>query len=404
MNRGLLLGIVLLAAPYALAQEPVLREIVDRIDVSVVRNNRDGKATTWFHPRGCLAPTPNGTQAFMTLQSIHGSDSYGPVHWSVSTDNAKTWSDPQPIPGMGLMPPKDGIEEGVCDVVPDYHAKSGTILAMGHNVYNKGGKFYKAPLPRWPVYVVRRPDGTWSDRQRLHWDDPRCDMMLTAGCAQKVMLADGDILVPVSFGSKAKGIRSVTTLLCSFDGKTLAVKKAGRELPGKVGRGLLEPSLTKLDGVYYLTIRAEDNKGYVSTSRDGLTWSDPTPWAWKSGETLTMSTTQQHWLTHGDALYLVYTRKSAENPSVFRWRAPLYLALVDRATLRLVPETEWVVFPIDGDGVKVGKVPYSGNFHTMPLNAQESLITDGEHFPANRYRGNQLQARILWRLPNKLVE
>lgn len=405
MKRLSYLSILLLAAPSAFGQEPAPRDILDGVEVSVVRKNRDGKATTWFHPRGCLVPTSAGTQAFMTLQSIHGSDSYGPVHWSVSSDNAKTWSDPQPIPGLGLMPPQNGIEEGVCDVVPDYHAKSGKILAMGHNVYNKGGKFYKAPLPRWPVYVVRRPDGTWTEKQRLHWDDPRCDRMLTAGCAQKVMLPDGDVLVPVSFGSKAKEMRSVTTLLCSFDGKTLAVKKVGRELPGKVGRGLLEPSLTYLDGIYYMTIRAEDNKGYIATSRDGLTWTDPVPWAWQSGETLAMSTTQQHWLLHSNALYLVYTRKSAENPTVFRWRAPLYLALVDRTSLRLVAETERVVFPIDGDGMKEGaKVPYSGNFHTMPLNERESLITDGEHFPANRYHGNQLQARVRWKLPNKQTE
>lgn len=397
------LSLLLLFPVLAVAEaEPAPRDVIEGIEPSVVRQNRDGKGTTWFHPRGCLVPTPQGTQAFMTLQSIHGSDSYGPVHWSVSTDQAKTWSDPQPIPGMGLMPPKDGIEEGVCDVVPDYHAKTGTILAMGHNVYNKGGKFFAAPLARWPVYAVRNAAGTWSEKQSLHWDDPRCDTILTAGCAQKLMLPDGDVLVPVSFGSKAKPIRSVTTLLCSFDGKKLAIKKVGRELPGKVGRGLLEPSLALLDGIYYLTIRAEDNKGYVATSRDGLEWSDPVPWAWQSGEALTMSTTQQHWLTHANALYLVYTRKSAENTGVFRWRAPLYLALVDRKTLRLIPETERVVFAIDGDGVNNGKkVPYSGNFHTMPLTPQESLITDGEHFPGNHYRGNQLQARIRWKVPNQ---
>jgi len=320
------------------------------------------------------------------------------VQAKVSHDNARTWSEPRPIPGLGLMPPKDGIEEGVCDVVPDYHAKSGTILAMGHNVYNKGGKYFKAPLPRWPVYVVRHGDGSWSEKRRLHWDDPRCDMMLTAGCAQKIMFPDGDVLVPVSFGSKKSEVRSVTTLLCSFDGKDLNVKKVGRVLPGKVGRGLLEPSLAFLDGVYYMTIRAEDNKGYVATSRDGLQWSDPVPWTWQSGKTLTMSTTQQHWLVHPQALYLVYTRKSEQNPGVTRWRAPLYLALVDRKSLKLIAETERIVFPIDGDGVKEGKkVPYSGNFHTMPLNDRESLITDGEHFPANGYRGNQLQARIRWK-------
>ncbi|MEZ6039608.1 MAG: hypothetical protein R3C20_03830 [Planctomycetaceae bacterium] len=39
-----------------------------------------------------------------------------------------------------------------------------------------------------------------------------------------------------------------------------------------------------------------------------------------------MSTiTQQHWLTHSDGLYLVYTRKDESNINVIRWRSPLGL-------------------------------------------------------------------------------
>ena len=118
-----------------------------------------------------------------------------------------------------------------------------------------------------------------------------------------------------------------------------------------------------------------------------------------------MSTTQQRWLTHSDAQYLVYTRKSESNTTVPRWRSPLHLALVDRRTLQLVRDTERVVFPLEGHGVKDGKkVPYSGNFQTMPLNADETLITDGETFPANGFKGNQLQARIRWTMPNSLVK
>jgi hypothetical protein len=37
---------------------------------------------------------------------------------------------------------------------------------------------------------------------------------------------------------------------------------------------------------------------------------------------------------------------------VFRWRAPLWLAQVDVATLRLVRATERVVLPLVGDGVR----------------------------------------------------
>lgn len=381
------------------------RDVIDSIEPSIVHKNRDGNGTTWFHPRGCLVPTPEGTVALLTMQEITGSDYYGPVHWSVSRDQAKTWSQPKPIPGLGRVPGKDGLEIGVADVVPEYHPQTKTVLALGYIVYYKDGKKQTAARPLYPVYFTRQADGTWTAPQKLVWDDPRCADLLSAGCGQRLTLPYGDVLIAVSFGSKDKPVRSATTLLCSYDGRTLTVKKAGTELPGKKGRGFIEPSLTFLDGVFYMTIRSEDGKGYVTTSKDGLTWADPVPWAWQDSKALTMSTTQQHWLTHSDTLYLVYTRQSAENASVFRWRAPLYLAAVDRKTLRLVRETERVVFPIKGDGVKDGaKVAYSGNFHTMPLTAQESLITDCECFPANGFKGDQLQARIRWKTPNKLAE
>ena len=380
------------------------RDVIDSIEPSIVHANRDGKSITWFHPRGGLMPTPEGTVAFLTLQEATGSDYYGPPHWSVSQDQAKTWSAPTPIPGAGRASFKDGIDIGICDVVPEYHARSNTVLAIGYTAYYKNGAKQAAARPLYPVYFVRSADGLWTAPQKLVWDDPRCADLLSAGCGQRVTLLDGDVLIPVSFGSKEKPLRSATTLLCSFDGKALTVKKSGTELPGKRGRGFIEPSLTFLDGVFYMTIRSEDGKGYVTTSKDGLTWEKPVPWAWESGEALTLSTTQQHWLTHSETVYLVYTRRSAVNTTVFRWRMPLYLAAVDRKTLRLVPETERIVFPIKGDGVKDGaNVAYSGNFHTMPLSPNESLITDCETLPNNGYKGDQLQARIRWKIPNKLV-
>src|SRR5262245_26187168 len=175
------------------AQDSRPTDIVDSIQPSIVRKNRDGSGTTWFHPRGCLIPGPKGNVAFMTLQSIAGSDYFGPVHWSASTDHAKTWSAPEKVPGLGRMPFKDDIEQGVCDVVPEYHAKTYTVLAMGHTVNYKQGRFFTPQPPRWPVYVVRNADGTWTDRKKLQWDDPRGADIYTAGCAQRVTLPSGDL-------------------------------------------------------------------------------------------------------------------------------------------------------------------------------------------------------------------
>jgi hypothetical protein len=116
-----------------------------------------------------------------------------------------------------------------------------------------------------------------------------------------------------------------------------------------------------------------------------------------------MSTTQQRWLPHSDGLYLVYTQKDESNANVARWRAPLFLARVDPATLRLVRATERVAVPLVGDGVREpGKVAHLGNFHTQVVTAGESWVTVGEVIPGS-WRGDLLLARVWWATPNALA-
>jgi hypothetical protein len=285
--------------------------------------------------------------------------------------------------------------------VPQYHAKTATVLAIGHNVFYRDGKLARPQPPRWPVYVVRDQEGRWSDLRKLPWNDARGANIYTSGCAQRLDLPTGDILLPLTFGPKAVK-RSVGTVLCSFDGKTLAVKQVGNELKGTVRRGLLEPSLAKLGDRYYMTIRAEDDRGYVTVSRDGLNWEPKTAWAWDDGEPLVMSTTQQRWLPHSDALYLVYTRRDKTNTGVMRWRAPLFVARVDPKSLRLVRSSERIVLPLKGDGVRDAKnVPRMGNFHTVAVSPGESWVTTGEANPNAKFRGDTLIARIRWKQPNR---
>jgi hypothetical protein len=390
------LALLVVALPALAGHVPPADDLVRSVEVVTVRKGRDG-GTTWFHPRGCTLP--DGTVVW-TLQDITGSDVFGPVHWTASRDDGKTWTDPQPVPGLGRKKLPGGVEAGVCDVVPEYHPTTGTVLAIGHTVNHKGGRFYKDQPPRHPVFAVRAKDGTWSDARKLEWDDPRGAYIYTCGCAQRATLPDGDVLVPVSFGPTPNAARSVSTLLCGFDGRTLTVKKVGTELKGKVGRGLLEPSIAAFGGRFYLTIRAEDGKGYVSPSDDGLAWGEPKAWAWDDGTPVAMSTTQQRWLPHSDGLYLVYTRRDDSNVNVARWRAPLFLARVDPATMRLVRATERVAVPLVGDGVREpAKVAHLGNFHTQAVTADESWVTVGEVIPTT-WRGDLLLARVRWAKPN----
>jgi hypothetical protein len=377
--------------------------LIARIGRKVVFPGRRGGGT-WFHPRPCMVPAADGPVALMTLQSISGSDVFGPVHWTTSADLGRTWTRPEPIPGLGRRDLGDNWQVGVCDVVPDYHPATDTVLAIGHNVYYKKGVLARPQRRRWPVYLVRSSEGRWSKPQRLEWDDPRASEIYTCGCSQRVVLDDGDVLIPLSFGPTGRAHRSVTTVLCSFDGHDLHIRKVGSELTNTSGRGLLEPSLTRLDGRYFLTIRAEDGHGYVSASEDGLAWNPQRPWCWDDGEPLAMSTTQQHWLPHSDGLFLVYTRKAEKNVNVMRWRSPLYVARVDRQSLRLIRSSEQVVLPLIGDGLTdPTHVARMGNFHTVAATPDESWVTVGETLPSDAWRGDTLLARIHWTHPNHLA-
>lgn len=377
------------------------KSLIASIEKVTLRRGRDGSGPTWFHPRCCVVPASDGPLVLMTLQTIAGSDFFGPVQWMTTRDLGRTWTDPQPVPALGRVKRDDGWDEGVCDVVPEFHAATGTVVAMGHSVCYRGPKFERDQPPRWPVYSVWK-DGQWGERRKLEWDDPRGALIYTNNCGQRVVLPNGDIAFVMTFGAKGTK-RSAAGVRCSFDGKTLAIKQVGREMKHSAGRGLLEPSLVKWRDKFFVTLRAEDNHGYVATSDDGLDFSDKQPWAWDNGEPLTMSTTQQHWLAHSEGLFLVYTRKDASNLNVPRWRSPLFMAQVDPSTLRLRRDTERIVLPLVGDGVNApDDVAYSGNFHPVNVSPDESWVTDGEMLPKRGYRGDLLLARIRWSKPNAL--
>ena len=258
--------------------------LITAITKQTLWSNRDGKSRTWFHPRVCMMPDKDGQPvALMNLQEIGGSDYFGPVQWSMSKDLGRTWSHPQPIPSLGrdsVAGRDDGLMAGVCDVTPQYHPQSDTVLALGHVVFYKGDYFArKEQLARYPVYAIRSKDGTWSERKILKWDDPRGAHIYSNNCGQRVVLPSGDVQMSFTFGPKAEN-RMVGGVRSSFDGSELKVAEVGPALHNPVGRGLLEPSVTKFGEDFWMTMRAEDDHGYVSVSSDGLNWKAKKCWSW----------------------------------------------------------------------------------------------------------------------------
>ena len=359
----------------------------------------------YFHPRSCSF-SHRKNKILMTLQSIGGSDFFGELQFCSSDDSGHTWKQqPELVPNMGRIVIGNGIEEGVCDVVPDYHTPTKTVVAIGHNVYYRNGKLYDSladwekedgpVLQRYIVYTTMDKNTRWSgERKRLECPEFADCSMFSCGCSQKIMLADGNILIPVTFGHFDRKDRQVSSLLYSFDGNTLTPQKCGNILENPVGRGLLEPSIIDFQDKYYMTLRAEDERGYLSVSNDGLNWKPIKAWQWEDGTPLIMSTTQQHWLKLGAKLYLVYTRKNGENAKVFRWRSPLLIAEFDTVKLCLKKSSEQIVLPMRGDLDKPDTIGLMGNFHPLALSETEAIVTVGEMRPKMGFSGDTLMARI----------
>lgn len=349
----------------------------------------------WFNP--CAVRLQDCV--LLLVQTITGSDVFGGIHESRSTDNGQSWSTPQPVPSLGRIDHGDGLQEGLVCPVPDYHAATNTVLAMGTNVWYQDERLTSPRSNRHIVYAIRDANGTWSAPQRLKWDDPRASGVYSCCCHQRYTYDNGDVLVPVMYVPDGESSFRATTLRCSYDGTTLEVISVGSELRHPVGRGMLEPSITRFGIRFFLTLRAEDGHGYYSTSEDGLDWSPVTEWTWADGSSVPMSSTQQHWLINSRGIYLVYTRQTDSNSGVPRWRAPLFVAQVqvDNDQLSLIRETEQVLLPLIGDGSATpSRVAYFGNFQVISMSADESWVTDTDTSPHADYRGATWLARLRW--------
>jgi hypothetical protein len=160
---------------------------------------------------------------------------------------------------------------------------------------------------------------------------------------------------------------------------------------------LVEPSLTRFGGRYYLTLR-NDRAGYVTASDDGLHWRPIREWTFDDGKPLGSYNTQQHWLAHSDGLFLVYTRRGANNDHVMRHRAPLFIGRVDVDRQCVLRGTERVLVPERGAEL--------GNFGAAAVSAGESWVTVSEGVTDSARKrgadGSTYIARVLWSKPNRL--
>lgn len=350
-----------------------------RIEEQVVAEGYDRK-TGWFQPRIGWVP-PQTAILTLTRNRLWGSDIFTAIHTLRSDDGGAMWSEPRPEARLDRRRLDDGYEVCPCDMTPLWHAASGKLLATGHTAVYKGGEqgglssdnSHRRDL----CYAVFNPASReWDEWRTMAFPDPDTFFWAGAGCTQRVDLADGTILLPVYGTPRAaegssfwRSCYFATVLRASFDGSVLQPIEHGDMLSVPDPRGFCEPSLTAFQGRFFLTLR-NDIRGYVACGRDGLHFETPVPWRFDDGQELGSYNTQQHWVTHSDGLFLVYTRRGADNDRVIRHRAPLFMAQVDPDRLCVLRDTERILVPDRGAQL--------GNFGTVNVSPGESWVVTSE--------------------------
>ncbi|REK19405.1 MAG: hypothetical protein DWQ37_00985 [Planctomycetota bacterium] len=383
----------------ALASDVNLVDFKIQLDTVLEHDDQD---FLWFHPRAAAVPSADPDQppvVWMTLQKhLRESDYYSGASVMRTDDLGRTWSTPEARPELDWV--RDGdVDVSVADITPFWHPATKKLIAVGAQVrYSpQGQQLDDETRAHQTAYAVFDPAAnSWTRWRRLEMPEDETFHFARSACAQGVVEADGTLLLPFYIGRNSKEPFSSCVVRCTFDGDKLSYQEHGDVLALDVARGLYEPSLVKCGKRYYLTLR-NDHKAYVTAGDDGLHYRPAKAWTFDDGQELGSYNTQQHWLAPGDALFLVYTRRGANNDHVMRHRAPLFIAQVHPQKLHVLRASERVLVPERGATL--------GNFGASAITTGESWVTVAEGVWNDEARrrgatGALFVARILWQSTN----
>lgn len=333
-----------------------------KCECHAIRSGYDGTKCL-VHARCCAAP--GYMLATAQYLDVSGCDLFSGLYSSISTDGGETWS--EFVPEAGLEPIIDGDTITVaCDATPMYHKKSGRVILLGHTAeYKKGAK---APTGRRRYTFYSIWDAEKKCFSKLKFIEmPEGFERCGNGSGQSLELDNGELLIPVYFTPEGTPAARATVLRAELLGDELKVLEIGNILSFEVARGLDEPSIIFHDGTYYMTIR-NDECGLVAKSTDGINYTNLTHLMWDDDSLVQNYNTQQHWMVVGGELYLVYTRRGANNDRVFRHRAPLFAAKFSK--MRLVRDSEFPLTPERGARL--------GNFSATSLDDGRAMVMAAE--------------------------
>jgi hypothetical protein len=386
-----------------------------RIQLDVLSKGYDRKFC-WVSPAiGTIPGTPPVVVVLMQKLLLSRDDVFYCDNEMRTSDMGKSWIGPVPHEAtLGRRLEKENVEVICSGMKPHWHRKSQKLLAIGHTCKysnNKNGidTIILDPACRVETCysVYNNENHTWSCWDILQIPDQDKFYNHAAGATQRYEMPNGDILLPIYFKSAKSMNYKATIARCKFDGSKLHYLEHGNELFLSDDRGLVEHSITRFQDRYYLTIR-NDITGYVSTSTDGMHFDAPIPWRFDDGQNLGSYNTQQRWITHCDGLFLVYTRRGANNDHIFRHRAPLFIAQVDPERQCVIRKTERILVPERGARLC--------NFQADDVTRDETWVTVAEWMQTigpnpydcticEKYGSDNsvFVARIIWNKPNVLA-
>lgn len=333
-----------------------------KFDTHSIRHGYDKKRCL-VHARCCY--TPDFILATAQHLDVAGMDLFSGMLMAQSFDEGKTWTEFKEQKSLAPITDDKYVTVG-CDATPMYHKKTDKVLLIGLTAEYENDAMQPSGRKRCTFYSVF--DKEKNEFSKFHFlKMPEGYEFCGNGCGQSVELENGELLIPVCYLNKNEPNAYSMVLRCSFDGKNITVLEIGKPLTVHIHRGLYEPSIVYHKGVYYMTLR-NDDCALVARSEDGLNYTDLQLWKWEDGSILQSYNTQQHWMKLGDELYLVYTRRGADNDHVFRHRAPLFAAKVN--DMHLVKETELAIVPEKGARL--------GNFGVTEFKDKKSIVMAAE--------------------------
>ncbi len=305
-----------------------------------------------------------------TMLKISGSDTFQDAYCAKSVDGGKTFGEPQKL--KLFQTTENGIRKIFAKGVSFYHKKRGKFITFGWNLFYKDEKH---PMMNDIGISVSEPCYVFRDKDCGNYIGEPIKLELPfkvfnfCPFGQPIEYDNGDILLSAYGCEQTEKMASAYTLLLSFDGEALKIKRIGERIKGKSSRGFCEPSVAKLDDKFYMTIRT-DERGMWAESDDGFHFGEPQPWVWDDGSVLENYNTMQRWIRHKESLYLAYTREGAHNDHVFRHRAPIFMTRFDEERKCLIRSEEIILVPELGARL--------GNFNVTDVSDNEFWVLTAE--------------------------